>query len=309
MAFDSRLLSGMSVLATVIENGSFTRAGTTLGMTASGVSRAVTRLEERLGVRLLDRGTRSLRLTSEGERLYALASPHLAGIEEAAQLTAGAAGQAEGLLRVSVNPVFAHHVLAPALPAFRARYPDVHLLLLPPVEAGALAAEGIDVAIRFGPQPDSSMASRWLLDTRVLTVASPAYVAVHGRPASPDDLAKHECIQFLNPQNGRPFEWELRRGHDVVHVSTAGHATFSDGDAMVAACLAGAGIAQVLALSVERYLAEGSLVELFPDWPDETFPLYAIRPSRRLAPAKVEAFLAYCVEISAHSADSPARWA
>lgn len=298
MAFDGRLLAGVSVLASVVESGSFTRAGEILGLSPSGVSRSVSRLEERIGVRLLDRSTRSLRLTSEGERLYELAAPHLLGIEEAANLTAGTVGQVRGTLRASVNPIFARNVLAPRLPEFSQRYPGLQLTLIQHPDAGDLIADGIDVAIRFGPQSGSTMSSRLLLETRVLTVASPAYLTSRGRPGTPGDLEKHECLEFVDPQRGRPFEWEFRRDAQAVAVKNHGRFTFTDVDTMITACLAGTGIAQVLAFGVERHMADGSLVELFPDWPDETFPLYAVRPSRRLAPAKTEAFLEFCIEIS-----------
>jgi DNA-binding transcriptional LysR family regulator len=294
MGFDGRLLSGMSVLAAVVETGSFTRAGEVLGLSASGVSRAMTRLEKRLGIRLLNRTTRVLRLTDEGTRLYALAAPHLSGIEEAANDVSGAADMVRGVLRVSLNPIFARHVLAPRLPEFIARYPELKLVCVQLPDAGDLAAEGMDVAVRFGPQPPSSMTSRQLLETRVLTVASPDYLQRRGRPKSPEKLAGHDCIQYIDPQRGKPFGWEFRRGKDVRPVETAGYLTLTDVDTMVTACVAGAGIAQVLALGVESLLASGALVELFPDWPDETFPLYAIRPSRRLPPAAVEAFLDFC---------------
>ncbi|MBN8903682.1 MAG: LysR family transcriptional regulator [Rhodospirillales bacterium 69-11] len=301
MAFDGRLLAGVSVLASVVESGSFTRAGEILGLTASGVSRSVSRLEERIGVRLLDRSTRSLRLTSEGARLYELATPHLSGIEEAADAAAGAVGQVRGVLRASVNALFARNVLAPRLPHFAARHPELRLVLVQQPDAGDLVAEGVDVAIRFGPQPDSAMSLRLLLETRVLTVASPAYLAARGRPDAPGDLTGHECIQFLDPQRGRPFEWEFQAPSETVVVKTSGRFTFTDPETMVQACLSGLGIAQVLAFAVDRHLAAGSLVDLFPDWPNETFPLYAVRPSRRLPSAKVEAFLTFCEEIAAAS--------
>jgi DNA-binding transcriptional LysR family regulator len=299
MSFDGRLLSGMSVLAAVVETGSFTRAGDALGLSASGVSRAVSRLEKRMGLRLLDRTTRALRLTGEGARLYELAAPHLSGIEEAANEVSGAATMARGALRVSLNPLFSRHVLAPRLPDFMARYPELELISVLLPDAGNLVTEGIDVAVRFGPQPPSSMTSRRLLETRVLTVASPSYLKKHARPKRPEKLAEHDCIQYIDPQRGKPFEWEFHRGREILRVATAGRLTLTDVDTMVGACLAGAGIAQVLALGVEHLLADGDLIELFPEWPGETFPLYAIRPSRRLPPAAVEAFLNFCAEICA----------
>jgi DNA-binding transcriptional LysR family regulator len=297
MGFDGRLLSGMSLLATVVETGSFTRAGDVLGLSPSGVSRAVSRLEERMGVRLLDRTTRALHLTGEGARLYELAAPHLSGIEEAANVVSGAAATVRGTLRVSLNPLFSRHVLAPRLPEFTERYPEIELISVLLPDAGDLVAEGIDVAVRFGPQPPSSMTSRLLLETRVLTVASPSYLKKHGRPKRPERLAEHDCIQYIDPQRGKPFEWEFHCRREIVPVETTGRLTLTDVGTMVGACVAGAGIAQVLALGVEHLIENGDLIELFPEWPGETFPLFVIRPSRRLPPAAVEAFLDFCGEI------------
>lgn len=294
---DGRLLAEMSVLAAVVETGSFTRAAEVLGLSASGVSRSVARLEAKIGVRLLERTTRALRLTGEGTRLYELAAPHLSGIEEAADAVAGAAATVRGVLRVSLNPLFVRYVLAPRLPEFLARYPELELKMVPVPDAADLVAEGVDVAVRFGPQPASSMSSRLLLDTRVLTVAAPAYLKRRGRPKVPGDLAGHECLQYINPQDGRVFDWEFHRGKEVLVVETRGRLTLTDGDALVRACVAGAGVAQMLALGFEPLIASGALVDLFPDWQGETFPLYAIRPSRRLPPASVEAFLDFCTEI------------
>src|SRR5580698_10841669 len=297
MGFDGRLLSGMSVLAAVVETGSFTRAGEVLGLSPSGVSRAVSRLENRMGVRLLDRTTRALHLTAAGARLYELAAPHLSGIEEAANVVSGASATVRGALRVSLNLLFSRHVLAPRLPEFKERYPELELISVLLPDAGDLVAEGIDVAVRFGPQPPSSMSSRLLLETRVLTVASPSYLKKHGRPKTPEKLVGHDCIQYIDPQHGKPFHWEFHRGKEILPVETTGRLTMTDVDTMVGACVAGAGVAQVLALGVQSLLASGALVELFPDWPGETFPLYAIRPSRRLPPAAVEAFLEFCWEL------------
>ncbi|WP_250626268.1 LysR family transcriptional regulator [Pinirhizobacter soli] len=299
MSFDGRLLSGMSVLAAVVEAGSFSRAGEVLGLSASGVSRSVARLEERLGVRLLNRTTRTLHLTDEGTRLYERAAPHLEGIEEAANFATGAAVTVRGALRVSLNPIFARFVLAPKLPLLRERYPGLELTILQHPDVGDLVAEGIDVAVRFGPQPASTMSSRLLLETRVLTVASPAYIARHGRPKTPSKLAEHDCIQYIDPRRGKPFPWEFQRGNEVLPVETKGHLTLTDVDTMVQACVAGAGIAQLLYLGIEPLISSGELIELFPTWPGETFPLYIMRPSRRLAPAAVEAFSEFCREICA----------
>ena len=297
MELDGRLLAGLSVLVAVVDSGSFTRAAEMLGLSASGVSRAVSRLEERIGVRLLDRSTRALRLTDEGKRFYSLASPHLDAIVEAAGSVSGASKSVQGKLRASVNQIIAQTLLGPKMAEFAARFPNLSLELLPPDEAGDLISNGIDVAIRFGPQVQSSMSLRLLLETRVLTVAAPGYLEKHGRPVAPADLEHHSCIQFPDPLTGNPFEWEFRRDGQVLSVVSTGPFLMTDVATMIAACVSGAGIAQVLAISVQPHLASGKLIELFPDWPDETFPLYAVRPSRRLPPLKIAAFIDFCEEI------------
>lgn len=307
MRLDPHLLSGMGVLSAVIEGGSFTRAGELLGMSASGVSRAIARLEERVGVRLLDRTTRSSRVTNEGAHLYECLLPHLTGLQEVANAASGFASAVKGSLRVSLNAIFSRHVLAPNLPRFSRRYPALELTILHLPDSGDLITAGVDVSIRFGPQPPSTMSSRLLLETRVLTVAAPSYLEQKGRPIAPEDLTKHDCIHYVDPQRGKPFEWEFHRENQRIAVKTRGSITAHDCDTMVMACVAGAGVAQVLSVGNEHLLSSGALIELFPHWPGETFPLYAIRPSRRLAPAKVDAFLNFCSEICLELQNPAAR--
>lgn len=296
MVFDGRLLAGIGVLVAVVEGKSFARAGEALGLSPSGVSRAIARLEARVGVRLLERTTRSSRLTDEGRRFYEQVVPLLAGIEEAAAMAAGFSSAVRGRLRVNVDPYFSRLVLAPRLGELAARHPDLDLELFTRDEMGDLVANGIDVAVRFGHPPASSLVARRLLETRILTVAAPAYLARHGRPRVPADLTRHACIQYRDPLTARPFEWEFRRGEEIVPVETRGPLLVTDVGTMLGACLAGAGVAQVMALGVQDLLQQGRLVELFPDWPDETFPLHALYPSRRHPAAKVRAFIDFCLE-------------
>lgn len=296
MSFDGRLLAGVGVLAAVIEGGSFVRAAEALGLSASGVSRAVARLEGRVGVRLLDRTTRSVTLTDEGRRFYEQVGPLLMGIEEAAIAASGAASAVRGRLRVDLDPFFSRLVLAGHFGTFLARHPDLSLDLTTREHVGDLVADGIDVAIRFGEPLPNSPAARKLIETRILTVAAPAYLERHGRPRHPADLAHHACIQFRNPATGRPFPWLFHQAGKVETVRTDGRLLLNDVGTMLSECIAGTGIAQVMALGVQDLLDQARLVELFPDWPDERFPLYALHPSRHLPPAKVRAFIDFVLE-------------
>ena len=293
MSFDARLLSGMSTLIAVAETGSFARAAETLGLTGSGVSRAIARLEARLGVRLFDRNARATTLTDAGRRLVADVSPLLEGIAEAASGAAGAAASVRGRLRVNCDPWFASVLLAPRLQRFLDAYPLATLDLVIRDTLGDLVSDGFDAAIRFGDPEPSGLVTRKLLESRILTCASPDYLARHGWPGHPSELAtdRHECLLFRDPATGRPFDWEFHRAGEVLRVNVRGRVMLNDGATAVAACVAGLGIAQPMALGLGRLLGEGSLVDLFPGWDGEFFPLHVYHPSRHLPPAKIRAFL------------------
>jgi DNA-binding transcriptional LysR family regulator len=293
---NDRLLSGISVLMAVVEGGSFIRAAEALCITQPAVSRAIARLESRIGVRLLDRTTRSLTLTAEGRRLYEETSPLLSGIADAVTFASGASATVRGRLRVNMDPLFSSLLLAPHLGGFLDRYPEVSLELLTRPELGDLVSEGFDLAVRFGEPPSSSLVARKLLETHIVTVAAPSYLARYGRPEKLADLAKHHCLQFRDPRTNQPYEWEFHRGRRIVPIKTSGRLMLSDAYTFLGACVAGAGIAQVLALSVQTELDRGDLIDIFPNWPDERFPLFALYPSRHLPPAKLRAFLDFVLE-------------
>jgi len=296
MALDGRLLSGVGVLASVVEAGNFVRAGEALGLTQSGVSRAIARLEARVGVRLLDRSPRSVRLTEEGRLFHAQVLPLLAGVADAADSAAGAAAVARGRLRVNVDAWFARLVLAPLLPELCTRFEELSLDILVSDRLGDLVAEGVDVAVRFGEPEASNLIARKLFETRILTCASPTYLALRGEPLVPGDLIGHECLLFRDPATGRPFDWEFRRGREVVSAKVTGRIVVNDLATTIAACVAGQGIAQAFAFGLGTYIASGALKQVLADWAEEVFPLYAYHPSRHLPPKKVRAFIDFLIE-------------
>ena len=303
MSFDERMLNGMGVLSAIVDSGSFAAASEALDMSQSGVSRSVARLEARLGIRLFDRTTRSVKLTDEGRRFYEQIVPLLSGLEEAASTASQGATAVRGRLRVNIDPFFSRLFLGPRLGAFVEKYPDLQLDLITRDQLGDMVADGFDLAVRFGQPRESTLIARKLLDTRVITVASPGYIKKHGRPLVPADLehAPHRCIHFRDPETGRPFQWEFHRGKKKILIAAQGRLSANDVGTMHGVCLAGHGIAQVLALGTEQLLASGRLVDLFPDWPDETFPLYAAYPSRHHLPAKVRAFFDFIVSLTGTS--------
>ena len=291
MAFDGRLLSGIGVLAAVVETGNFARAGEAMGLTPSGVSRAVARLEGRVGVRLFDRSPRAVTLTDEGRRFHSQVGPLLSALEEATTDVAGSAVSPRGRLRINADPWFARLVLAPRLPAFLATYPAVSVEVMVRDTLGNLVGEGIDVAVRFGAPEPSTLIARKLLETRILTCAAQSYLAAYGVPRRPRDLARHECLLFRDPVSGRPFPWEFHKRGEVVSVKVTGRLVLNDLATKLAACVAGQGVAQTFALGLDALLARGELVQILPDWAEERFPLYVYYPSRHLPPAKVRAFI------------------
>jgi DNA-binding transcriptional LysR family regulator len=295
MTFDARLLSGIGTLIAVAETGSFVRAAETLGLTASGISRAVARLEARLGVRLFDRNARATTLTEAGQRLFAEVSPLLAGIAEAASHATGAAEAVRGRLRVNCDAWFASLLLVPHLRAFLDAHPLLTLDLVVRDSLGDLVSDGFDAAVRFGEPEPSALMTRKLLDTRILTCAAPHYLARHGQPGHPRDLEsdRHTCLLFRDPATGRPFDWEFDRAGEVLPVKVSGRVILNDVATALAACTAGLGIAQPMALGLDAALRNGTLVQLFPDWDGEWFPLHVYHPSRHLPPAKVRAFLEF----------------
>ncbi|MBB4840907.1 DNA-binding transcriptional LysR family regulator [Sphingomonas kyeonggiensis] len=300
MAFDSRLLSGIGVLSAVVEAGSFARAGEAMGLTQPAVSRAVARLEERVGIRIFNRTARAVSLTDEGRRFYEAVSPHLVSIEDAAVAAGESKAAVRGRLRINTDGTFGHYVLAPRIGEFLDRYPDLSVEMSVRDKMGDLVADGFDVAIRFGEPEASSLKARLLLETRVLTCASNDYVARHGAPQQPSELATgHHCLLIRDPTTGRPFQWEFRRGNDVVPFDAAGRLMVNDTGSLLGACLGGVGIAQLLELYAKDLVTKNRVVLLLPEWVDETFPLYAYHHASNLVSAKVRAFLDFVREVAA----------
>ena len=288
-------LGGLEVVRAVVQTGSFVRAGTQVGLTQSGVSRTVARLEQAVGVRLFDRNARAVSLTDEGRRFYETVAPLVSAIEDAVDAAAGAKGQVRGRLRVNVDPWFSRYVLAPRLERFLRLHQELELELFASDTMGNLVADGIDVAVRFGAPLVAGLVTRRLLRTRIITCAAPSYLARHGRPRQPSDIEKHTCILFRDPATNRPFEWELHSKSTVLKLVARGPLYVNDATTAVGACVAGAGIAQLMEFGTQDLFASGALVNLFPNWCDELFPLYVYYPSNRLPAAKVRAFTDFIV--------------
>ena len=275
-------LSDVEVLLSVIEHGSFSAAAVVLSTTASVLSRAVSRLEGRLGAQLLRRTTRSLSLTDAGRRYADEARGAFAQIEQAERAIRGSTAQLSGKVRMSVPTSYGQQRLPPVLAAYARAYPLVELEVDISNRNVDLVAEGFDLAIRSGPLPSSSMAARPLEVSPLCLLAAPSYARAAGRLSSLEDLARQRCIAFIRPSTGRVIAWQLRDGGGDIDWTPPAALTVST-DAMGVIWLAeqGMGIALVPRLFAEASLAAGRLVEVLPALGGRTRTFSVIYPAHR----------------------------
>ena len=288
---------GMRLLVRVVERRSFTLAATDLGLPRSSATAAIKQLEERLGVRLLQRSTRHVTPTLDGEAYYQRCLAILAEVEEAEG--AFGANAARGLLRIDVNGHMARAFILPELPALLARHPDLALHIGEGDRLVDLVREGVDCVIRAGELPDSDMIVRRLGKAREMTCASPAYLERHGVPRAPDDLAGHAMIGFVSSRTGQVMPLEFTVGDSVREVVLPSRVTVANSDTSVALARRGFGLTQAPRHRFGEDLAAGRLVEVLADFPPTATAISALYPrSRQLSP-RVRVFVDWLVEILA----------
>ena len=283
-------VSDIAVFVRTIELGSFAAVSQELGLTSSGVSRIVSRLEDRLGAKLLHRTTRRLVLTPEGEAYLPHARGILAAMETAEADVASVRGRPRGPIRVNSGTAFAKHKLVPLLPAFMAAYPDITLDLSVGDRRIDPFAEQADVTIRVGPLADSELIRIGLGEVRRVIAASPDYLARHGVPRCPEDLRHHNCLLLTG--NTRLAKWPLFDGGRQVSLAVEGTLRSDSADALLEMALAGMGIIRVGDFLGEAALADGRLLPLLSDChDDDPQPISAlILPGRQSVP-RVRCFI------------------
>ena len=286
-------LDDLHAFAAVAEARSFTRAASGLGLSPSALSHAMRALEARLGVRLLARTTRSVRATEAGERLLASLRPALAEIGAGLAALGGAGGGLSGTVRVNAFRHAAAAVVWPALPAFLDAHPGVRVELAVDDGLTDIVAAGFDAGIRFGERVARDMvAVRVGADMRAAVVASPGYLARHAAPATPADLAGHRCINYRLATSGGLWPWEFVEDGRPVQVRTGGALVLNDSDLLLAAALAGQGLAYLFEDQVAAHCAAGRLARVLEAW-CPVFPGYHIYyPSRRHVPPALAALVA-----------------
>lgn len=285
-------LNEMAIFVHVVDAGSFTGAARNLGLPKSTVSRKITQLEERLGVRLIQRTTRSLRLTDTGTAYYNHCSRILSEIEEANIAVTQMQSTPTGTLRITAPVLFGSTVLSSLVAEFMDRHPQVNVDMVLSDQKLDLVQEGIDVAFRIGQLEDSSLIGRHLGDARALLCASPDYLRQHGSPSHPDQLRDHRLLtasQFM--------QWHLTNEHgEDCTVQVRPQLQVNDFASLYTLALSGAGITPLPTLIAASAIRAGNLVPVLCDWPFEASPIHALYPSNRHLSAKVRSFVDYVID-------------
>lgn len=270
--------------------GSLSAAAREMGMTPPAATKRLMQMEQRLGVRLVNRSTRRTSLTSEGETYLAQATQILADIRDMEESVSSSRAEPKGLLRVNATLGFGRTGIAPLVSAFALKYPEVEVQLQLTDRAINLVEEAYDLGIRFGELPDTRLSARKILSNRRFLCASPGYLTQHGAPQAPDELTRHRCI--LHRQNDDAFAtWRLSKGRKSETVKVRGCLSSNDGDVALGWALDGHGILLRSEWDLAKYLDSGRLQAVLPDYTLPSADLYVYYPSRQHQPAKVRAFI------------------
>jgi len=286
-------LATLEVFIRIVDRGSFTAAAADCGVSRPVATAAIKALEERLGTRLLQRSTRHVRPTIEGQAYYQRCVEILADLEDADRSASGAIA---GLLRVDAPSHLARTILLPALPTFLARYPAITVHISEGERFVDLIREGVDCAVRAGELPDSNMVARRIGTMEEITVASPSYLAEHGTPATPDDLGGHHMVGFVSSRTGHPLPLEFTRNGKVLEVTLPARVLVAGADMNAAAARLGFGLAQAPRYRFAEDLASGALVEVLPNFAPTATPVSVVYPSNRQLSSRVRVLVDWLVE-------------
>jgi DNA-binding transcriptional LysR family regulator len=259
------LLQSIRSFVRTVEAGSIAGGGRSLGISAAAVSQNIARLEAELGVRLLNRSPRSLALTERGQRYYEQVRAIDRQLEHARQAATGDDGEPRGRLRIACTGAFARHVLAPGLPALQARHPGLDLELLVDDGLPDHARDGLDASLRIAAQLEDGLVARCIAAVPFMLCAAPDYLARHGCPTTPEQLAAHACVLFRHPVDGRYLRWGFQRGGQRIVPELRARLAGNDIDAIAAMAAAGGGITRLAAFVARPYLERGTLVALAGD--------------------------------------------
>lgn len=305
--FDDLMLGSIELFCLSAEHASFTAAAAAAGLTPPAVSRAIGRLEQRLGVRLFSRTTRRVQLTEAGRLYFQQCRQALSQLVDAEREIGGQQRVASGTLRISVPTPLGHYRILPLLPVFRARHPDVQLDVHVSDRNVDLIADGYDLVVRGRTPPDSRLVARKLFDAELVVVATPGYLARNRAPQTPADLAAHDCLQFLLPRNGQPVPWLFRENGTDIELPTRGAIACAE-HLLAAVTLArhGGGVLQTYRFIVEDDLARGDLVELLPRFGGRSRPFSLIHAGGPHTPLRLRVFIDFLVDAFGQSVPTAA---
>ncbi|MCG8906744.1 LysR family transcriptional regulator [Pseudomonas nitroreducens] len=290
-------LQAIRAFARVVEAGNFTRAADSLDMPNATLSKLVQELEAHLGVRLLQRTTRRVTVTPEGQDYYAKATRVLRDLEDIDSTFNIARSKPRGHLRIDVGGSTARDVLVPLLADFLARYPDIRIDLGVSDRSVDLIGDNVDCVIRGGALDASSLVARGIGQATMVTCASPEYLRHNGVPAYPEELRNgHRLVSYLSPQNGRAVPLRFERDGERSELKLEHRIGVNESNAHLAACVAGLGIIQTFSYAAGAALRDGTLVEILADWRPSPYPFHVVYPHNRYVTHRLRVFIDWLVE-------------
>lgn len=290
-------LDAMALFVRIVESGSFTRAANALDIPRATATLAIQQLESRLGVRLLERTTRQVRPTPEGQAFYERCVHLLAEFEDAESILQPVASNPAGVLRVEMHGTHASQVVLPRIDEFHSRYPQLELVITTGDRRVDLIGEGVDCAVRGGAFEDSSLIVRRLATLEQVICASPSYLERMGTPRTPESLREHHGIHFVSGFNAPDTTLDLIVDGEMRSFTTGGWLTVNNATSYVTGALEGFGLIQVPRFSLESHLASGRLVTLLDDWEKPRLPISVVYPQRRQLSPRVRVFVDWLVDI------------
>jgi len=294
----------MTAFVRVVETGSFTKAAQTLDISRTSATQLVQQLEARLRVKLLNRTTRKVNVTADGAAYYERAVRLLADLDDTEAGLSNASAQPKGKLKIDVPSPLARMILMPALPAFHASYPDLQIDMGVSDRTIDLIGESVDCVIRGGELRDLSLKARHVGDLQLGLYAAPAYLARNAAPAHPRELenSAHRVVGFLWGRTGKTYPVLLRRDHETITVDGQYVVAVDDGNAYLAAGLAGMGVLWLPHYMAKPHVASGELLPLLEDWRQPPMPLYAAYPQSRYVSTRLRVFIDWVAELMAQHA-------
>ena len=303
-----RSLDAAAAFVAVARHRSFTAAAAELGVTRSALSQSIKAFEQRLGVALLARTTRDVGMTEAGAALYAELSPVIGTVGRALERMAEYSGRPAGLLRINAPTIAGPLILAPLLPGFLARYPDIQLEICSDDAFANIVEQGFDAGVRLGEMVAQDMVSvRLSPPTRTVVVASPDYLARHGTPERPEDLVRHQCINYRQATRGGIYRWEFQRGGEEFEMAVAGRLILNESELLLRAAADGLGLAYHFEFVARERVERGELVEVLREFSVATPGFFLYFPARAQVLPKLRALIQHATNQQPELSKAPMR--